>query len=158
MQRSAVLLLILIGFFFSSLLFLLMPPLFCLREIYLKSKAIKCYFSSRRVGQLNMKWCHCLHTPSTEDLQYAPCARPDHAEKKTPSPSTVNPHAPSVSCSATYMQVHLLNNKATAVQISDKIVLLSKMDAPQNFCSKCTNTKACGLSSIAFMSLPLPSL
>lgn len=114
------------------------------------------------VGQLNIKWCHCLQTtswkvyimhyaldvithtkhPPTHILLLSLTVSLSHTHKHTP-----HKHA------GTFIE-----QQSHCFADLDKIVLLSKMETPQNFSSKCTNTKACGLSSIAFMSLPLPSL
>lgn len=169
MQRSGGLLLILIGFSFL----LMQPPpphTGSSHPSTLLVRSIVDYRSQRFDEMISFSpgWsadggavCHCLLTPRWEMRIRHTCPTPDHTKTPNPTapPRTPRPPPPA---SRTYRYIYWTTKPALCgfffFFFFDKIVLLFKMETPQNFSSKCTNTKAGGLSSIAFMSLPLPSL
>lgn len=113
------------------------------------------------VGQLYNKRCQCLQTARWK-IHIMHFALESIPQKHHPPTHTLLQ-------SLTLSRTHTLTNTGTSIEQQshyfadlDKITLLPKMETTQIFCfffcCKCTNTKACGLSSIAFMSLPLPSL
>lgn len=107
---------------------------------------------SLRVGQLIMKWCHCLLTW----WKMCKWMRPDH-KKISLSTHTLFPLL-------THTQVHSVNNKVAVTQILTRCCYLKwrcyRVLRPHPFfsVSNVPAEKARRLSSIAFMSLPLPSL
>lgn len=174
MQRSGGLLLILIGRFCFFGFFAnatppththhLIPPLNFACEIYrwILEPTVR-WNDFLLSGLVSRRWsgCHRLLTPRWEMRIRHTCPTPDHTKTPNPTAPSRTPRRPT-SASRTYRYIYWTTKPALCgfffSFFFDKIVLLFKMETPQNFSSKCTNTKAGGLSSIAFMSLPLPSL
>lgn len=69
-------------------------------------------FPSLRVGQLQIKWCHCL-LPAGWEIHIMHHALDLITQKRRPPTHTLLLSL----ARRTYVQAHLLNNKATVVQI-----------------------------------------
>lgn len=93
--------------------------------------------SLKGVGQVNIKWCHCLLS-TRWGIYFTRYAFDLITQNITPEPThSFVSRSPSHTYTDTFIEL-----QSQCFADTDKIALLSKMETPQNFSSKCTNTKA----------------